>query len=123
MGKGFKRILLGEAMPDKNDPKYRDRYEREVKAGARFARWCGIDKAAAAVQRFADRHRNIFLFTVFGFTAACLFINIYRLGKIRSLQAEQRSAIEIQDSLIRERRAPSAEKAPKMSNYKPYDAR
>ena len=26
--KGFKRILLGEKMPDKDDPKYKERYER-----------------------------------------------------------------------------------------------
>lgn len=32
--KGFRRMLFGEKMPDKNDPQYKDRYEREVTAGA-----------------------------------------------------------------------------------------
>ena len=34
--KGFRRMLFGEKMPDKNDPKYKDRYEREVSAGRKF---------------------------------------------------------------------------------------
>ena len=31
-------MIMGEKMPDKDDPKYRDRYEREVDAGRKFAR-------------------------------------------------------------------------------------
>ena len=45
--KGFRRMLFGEKMPDKNDPKYKDRYEREVSAGRKFAQATRIDKAAA----------------------------------------------------------------------------
>ena len=30
-------MIMGEPMPDKNDPKYKDRYEREVEAGRQFA--------------------------------------------------------------------------------------
>lgn len=36
--KGFRRMLFGEQMPDKNDPKYKGRYERDVDAGRRFAK-------------------------------------------------------------------------------------
>ena len=35
--KGFKRMLFGEKMPDKDDPQYKERYEREVQAGHKFA--------------------------------------------------------------------------------------
>ena len=42
--KGFRRMLLGEKMPDKNDPQYRERYERDVDAGRKFAKAVGIDK-------------------------------------------------------------------------------
>ena len=31
--KGFKKMLFGEKMPDKQDPKYKERYERDVAAG------------------------------------------------------------------------------------------
>ena len=36
--KGFRRMLLGEKMPDRNDPKYKERYERDVDAGRRLDR-------------------------------------------------------------------------------------
>ena len=34
--KGFKQMLIGEKMPDKDDPKYKERYERDVRAGRKF---------------------------------------------------------------------------------------
>ena len=40
-------MLFGEKMPDKNDPKYKERYERDVDAGRRFAKATRIDKAVA----------------------------------------------------------------------------
>lgn len=52
--KGFKKMLFGEKMPDKQDPKYKERYERDVAAGRKFAKTLRIDKAAAKVQKFAD---------------------------------------------------------------------
>ena len=57
--KGFKQMLIGEKMPDKDDPKYKERYERDVRAGRKFAKMCRIDKAAAKVQKFADLHKNV----------------------------------------------------------------
>ena len=45
--KGFKRMLFGEKMPDKDDPQYKERYEREVQAGHKFAKATRIDQAAA----------------------------------------------------------------------------
>ena len=51
--KGFKKMLFGEKMPDKQDPKYKERYERDVAAGRKFAKTLRIDKAAAKVQKFA----------------------------------------------------------------------
>lgn len=59
--KGFRRMLFGEKMPDKNDPQYKERYEREIEAGRKFAKATRIDVAAAKVQKFANLHRNLFL--------------------------------------------------------------
>ena len=36
-------MIMGEPMPDKNDPKYKDRYEREVEAGRQFADKTGMN--------------------------------------------------------------------------------
>ena len=65
-------MLLGEKMPDRNDPKYKERYERDVEAGRKFAKATRIDKAAAKVQGFANVHRTLFLVIVFAFVAAGL---------------------------------------------------
>ena len=77
--KGIRRMLVGEDMPDKNDPKYKKRYEKEVAAGRKFAKTARIDRAAAKVQGFANAHKTLFLVIVFGFVATCFGINIYRM--------------------------------------------
>ena len=101
--KGFRRMLLGEKMPDKNDPKYKERYERDVEAGRRFAKATRIDKAAAKVQGFANVHRTLFLAIVFAFVAAGLAWNIYRLTVVYNRQPAKRTATEMQDSILQER--------------------
>lgn len=46
----WKKMIFGEKMPDKDDPKYKERYEREVAAGRKAARLLRLDKAAGGVQ-------------------------------------------------------------------------
>ncbi len=116
--KGFKRMLLGEKMPDRDDPQYKARYEREVGAGRRFARITRIDKAAAKVQGFANLHRTLFLVIVFGFIAASLAWNIYRMSVVFH-RPTQRTATEMQDSVLRSRRAlPQQHKVQPLNNEK-----
>ncbi len=103
--KGFKRMLLGEKMPDKNDPKYRERYEKEVAAGQKFARWTRLDKLVARIQRWANNHRNAFLAGVFAFVAVSFGYNIYRLTCLYQYQQQpHRSVIEVQDSVLNAKR-------------------
>lgn len=94
-------MLVGEKMPDKNDPKYKERYEREVAAGRKFAKATRIDRIAARVQCFADRHKELFLIIVFGFAGICLALNIYRMARVYSHCHSARTATEIQDSVLR----------------------
>lgn len=101
--KGFRRMLLGEKMPDKNAPKYKERYDRDVEAGRKFAKATRIDKAAAKVQGFANVHRRLFLAIVFVFVLGGLAWNIYRLTVVYRHQPAQRTATEAQDSILRER--------------------
>ena len=54
--KGFRRMLVGEKMPDKNDPQYKERYERDVNAGRKFAKATRIDKMAAKIQELSLIH-------------------------------------------------------------------
>ena len=88
-GKNIKRRqefmrMLNDSEDGKDDPKYKERYERDVKAGRKFARMCRIDKAAAKVQRFADLHKTLFLVIVFGFVGVSFCFNIYRMARKRS---------------------------------------
>ena len=101
--KGFRRMLFGERMPDKNNPQYKERYERDVEAGRKFAKATRIDKAAAKVQSFANLHRTLFLIIVFAFVLGGLAWNIYRLTVVYSRQPAQRTATEMQDSVLKER--------------------
>ena len=102
--KGFRRMLFGEKMPDKNDPQYKERYEREIEAGRKFAKATRIDVAAAKVQKFANLHRNLFLVIVFAFVLGGLVWNIYRITVVYRHQPVQHTATEMQDSILRERR-------------------
>ena len=101
--KGIRRMLVGEDMPDKDDPKYKERYEREVAAGRKFARTTRIDRAAAKVQGLANAHKTLFLVIVFGFVAVCFGFNIYRMARYYSHQQTARTATEIQDSVLKAR--------------------
>ena len=42
---GWKKLISGEKMPDKDDPKYEKRYKKEVEAGRKAARFLRIDKS------------------------------------------------------------------------------
>src|SRR5574344_2928190 len=101
---GWKKMLVGEKMPDKEDPKYRQRYEEEVKAGRRFARTLKLDVFAVKVQPFANNHKRLFLALVFGFILLSFGFNIYRMVMVDNHQQSTQSATERQKQLMRQRR-------------------
>ncbi len=101
--KGFRRMLFGEKMPDKNDPQYKERYERDVTAGRKFAKATRIDRAAAKVQGFANVHRTLFLVIVFSFVIVLFAWNVYRLTVVYRHNPSPRTATEMQDSVLRHR--------------------
>lgn len=121
--KGFKRIIKGEKMPDKDDPAYKERYERDVAAGKKFARWACLDKAAAKVQRFANAHRVAFLVIVFGFVILNVAVNIVRLVAVARGGNVPHTAVEVQDSVLSARRgAGTADAVEKEGDVSPWAA-
>jgi hypothetical protein len=102
----WKKMILGEKMPDKDDPQYRARYEKEVDTGRKFARWSKIDKLAAKVQRFACLYPKWFLAIVLGIVIACFSLNIYRIVQVcRQPKVEQiTTAAQRQEDSLREHR-------------------
>lgn len=101
---GWKKLIMGDKMPDKNDPKYKERYEKEVSAGRKVARLLRIDKAAAATQRFADRWPRLFLGLVFGIVIFCFMLNVYRLSQVATKANDYQTAVEKQERMYKERR-------------------
>ncbi|MBO4452075.1 MAG: hypothetical protein J5770_06640 [Bacteroidaceae bacterium] len=67
----WKRIIFGEPMPDKDDPKYKERYERNVAAGRKFAHLTGISWCAAKIQAWGQSHKVLFLTLAFGVVIFC----------------------------------------------------
>ena len=99
----WKKFIMGEKMPDKDDPQYKDKYEKDVDAGRRFAKWSKLDKVAARVQHFANNHTKAFLTIVFGFIFISFAMNIYRMGCVWSKNENAKSAVEQQDEMLRNR--------------------
>ena len=79
---GFKKILFGEKVPDKDDPKYRERYEREVAAGRRFADAVGISWLARKIHTAACHNKTLFLVVAFGIVLACFTFNVVTMVKV-----------------------------------------
>lgn len=101
--KGFRRMLLGEEMPDKDDPKYKKRREKELAAGRKSAQVTRIDRFAAWVQTLANKHKTMFLVVVFGFVACCFGLNIYRMARVYNAKQTTESAIERQEQQLNSR--------------------
>lgn len=100
----IKKMFVGEKMPDKNDPKYRERYEREVKYGRRFADKTGISWMARKLQQIADSHRCGFLVVVFGIVLLCFFFNFYRMVSSYKAGAGRKGvAVERVDSALQKK--------------------
>lgn len=99
----IKRVIFGEPMPDKDDPKYKKRYERDFAAGEKFARKTGLSWLVMKTQLFANMHPVAFLIVTFSFVAACLGYNIGLL--IRAFNApdgasKARTPVEQVDSVM-----------------------
>ena len=103
----WKKLIVGEPMPDKNDPKYKERYEREVEAGRKFANASGISWAARKIQEWGQGHKVAFLAIVFGFVILCFFINVFRLvNAYQHCGPAKAVAVERLDSALQQRMHP-----------------
>lgn len=99
----LKKFIMGPPMPDKNDPRYKERYEREVKAGRQFADKSGISYLAARLQLYANQHKAGFLFSVFGFVFLCFCFNVISMISVYN-HSDHKTATSIQDSIMNQHR-------------------
>jgi hypothetical protein len=84
--KGFRRIIVGEKMPDKNDPKYKERYEREVNAGRRFAQITGLAWLQERLYKWAEAHKKAFFAIMLGLMTFFAVANIARLCSVTNVK-------------------------------------
>lgn len=97
---GWKKMFFGEEMPDKDDPKYKERREKEVEAGKKTARILRVDKMAAGIQKWALKYPRLFLCTVFGIVTMCLGYNITCMVKTYKQQPAKETAVQRQDAAL-----------------------
>lgn len=97
---GWKKLIFGERMPDKADPQYKERYEKEVDAGKRFARWSRIDILAAKVQRWATGHERAFLILVFSLVVGCFVWNIIGIMRVVNAPTARQVSISERQQLL-----------------------
>lgn len=97
---GWKKMFFGEKMPDKDDPKYKERREKEVEAGKKAARILRVDKMAAGIQKWALKYPRLFLCTVFGIVTMCLGYNITCMVKTYRQQPTKETAVQRQDAAL-----------------------
>lgn len=99
-----KRMIFGEEMPDKNDPRYKKQYEQETAAGRKFAEKAKFNLLAKKIQLWANEHRVRFLVYVFGFVIILFGINIFNMIRAyKANRATHRTAVEMVDSAMQHR--------------------
>lgn len=97
----WKRFFIGEAMPDKNAPENRERYDGYVSAGRRFAEKSGMVWLAGIIYRWAFRHRTAFLVIVFVTVIFLCIFNLLRLfGAASPSVSSHVSAVSRVDSAL-----------------------
>ena len=102
MNENLRKMILGEKMPSKDDPKYRETYERDVEAGRQFAKRTRLDRLVGHVQKFADRHSGLFLGIVLAIVIGCFVINAYHFTKAYQLRKAQTESTRTPEESIRE---------------------
>lgn len=96
-------MIFGDKMPDKDDPKYRKRREKEMKAGRAAAKALRIDRLVVSVQRFAVNYPKTFLVLVFGFVVCCFCYNVRRVYLVYNdyqNRPDRETAVERQDKRL-----------------------
>lgn len=99
----IKKMVFGEEMPDANDPKYKERGERDREAGRKFAEKSGLTRLIIHIQKFAIKHPSAFLLIVFAFVISCFGYNIGNMihhYRMDSQAAHRGSAVEQVDSAM-----------------------
>ena len=115
----IKKVIMGEKVPDKDDPNYKERHEKGLEAGKSFARKMRLDKAAAKVQHFASTYPKLFLCLIFGFVLFSVGLNLYRMSTAVRYRSQPASAVERQEKELHFNRHHNGEERKRTINNNP----
>lgn len=100
---GWKNLFKPVEMPDKNDPKYKETYEKETAAGQKFAEVVGITRLAAILQSWSNANKKLFLAIAFGFVIILFILNMIRIVRTISQSSRKSVAVERVDKALSNR--------------------
>ena len=101
---GWKRFFVGEPMPDKDDPKYAKIRERDMEAGAKFARAVGLTRVGKWIYEWGCAHKKLYLLIVFGIVILLFVLNTVRFVRVLSSGSEGVVPVTEQvDSMLQDR--------------------
>ena len=98
----LKKVFFGEKMPDKDDPKYKKRYEKEVEAGRKTARALKLDTLTYSFQGWAMKHSKAFFFGVLMLIAFIILVSLFRLATATKIPTSTTNAVEMQEKRLHE---------------------
>jgi hypothetical protein len=99
----LKKMVFGERMPDKHDPQYRERYEKDVQAGRDFAKLTRIDRLVGHIQKFASKHSILFLSIVLAIVFGLFVLNVYHFSQAYQQRQAQKEAVMNEGKRVLER--------------------
>lgn len=102
----IKKMLMGEKMPDKNDPRYKEQYEQEVEVGKTFAEKTKLTYLFARIQSWANVHRVGFLVIAFGIVITLFALNVFNMVRYYKASQHQKpqTAVERMDRALEQRK-------------------
>ena len=103
MNENLRKMILGEKMPSKDDPKYRETYERDVEAGRKFAKRTRLDRLVGHIQKFASKHSILFLSIVLAIVFGLFVLNVYHFSQAYQQRQAQKEAVMNEGKRVLER--------------------
>lgn len=103
----IRKILFGAKTPDRDDPNYRKLREKSEAAGFQTSKFLRLDKATAAVQRFAERHSTLFFGFLFALCILMACAQINRLQIAMKYRNSHSTAVERQREELHFKRHPA----------------
>lgn len=100
---GWSKLFKGDPVPDKDDPRYRERYEAIHSVGGKFARMTGLTWLGRRIVHFANEHKVMIIVLLFGYAISVFFMKTGKLIMDMSARGRYVPVTERVDSTMPDR--------------------